>query len=131
MPAVEGKEEERILAAAVAASLDAVVVFDEAGLVVEFNPAAEKALGYGRAEALGRSIVDLIVPDHLRKGPGLPKLVAGSPGVLIGSRVETEARTKAGAIFPAELAVTELEVDGRRLYAATLRNLGVKGTRQE
>ena len=58
---------EAILASVVRSSLDCVIVTDEAGLVVEFNPAAEAAFGYSRAEVIGRQISELIVPRHLRK----------------------------------------------------------------
>lgn len=47
------------------AALDCVVVIDEAGTVVSFNPAAEATFGYQAADAVGRSIADLIIPpDH-------------------------------------------------------------------
>ncbi|HEY5723080.1 MAG TPA: PAS domain S-box protein [Allosphingosinicella sp.] len=124
-------DKEGIFAAAIAASLDAVILFDEDGRIVDFNPAAEHILGYERAEAIGRPIVDLIVPPHLRRGPGLPRLVAGGQSALLGARADTEVLMKDGTIFPGELAVTELEVPGRRLFSAVLRNLGARGTRQE
>src|SRR5690606_23613096 len=49
-----------------AAALDAVIVTDAGGCVLEFNPAAERIFGRARAAALGQPIGDLIVPRHLR-----------------------------------------------------------------
>jgi PAS domain S-box-containing protein len=129
---LEPTSAEPIFASAIAASLDAVIVFDEEGGIVALNPAAETILGYERSEAIGGSIVELIVPPHLRHGPGLPRLVSGQETALVGTRSETEAMTKDGSIFPAELTVTQLEMPDRgRLYAATFRKLGADGTRQE
>ncbi len=64
---------EDLLEAVIGASLDCVIVIDEPGRVVEFNPAAERTFGYARADALGRSIGELIVPDATAK-PTLPAL---------------------------------------------------------
>lgn len=45
---------------------DAVIVCDAKGLVVLWNPAAERMFGFTEAEALGRSM-DMIIPERLRK----------------------------------------------------------------
>ena len=55
-----------ILASVIRSSLDCVIVTNEAGVVVEFNPAAEATFGYSRAEALGQQISELIIPPRLR-----------------------------------------------------------------
>jgi PAS domain S-box-containing protein len=43
-------------------SLDAIVIMDHEGRVVEFNPAAETTFGYERSEAVGRSLADSSSP---------------------------------------------------------------------
>jgi PAS domain S-box-containing protein len=53
-------------AAIVESAMDAIVSIDGAGRVVEFNPAAEQLFGYHRLDALGRDLVDLLVPPALR-----------------------------------------------------------------
>src|SRR5262245_16632676 len=82
-----------ILASVIRSSLDCVIVTDEAGLVVEFNPAAEATFGYSRAEAVGRPIADLIVPPRLREAHALghAAYVAGRAPRLLGRRVEQTA----------------------------------------
>lgn len=53
--------------ALVAASGDAVVLTDAAGLVTVWNPAAERIFGFTAAEAMGRSL-DMMVPErHCRR----------------------------------------------------------------
>jgi PAS domain S-box-containing protein len=54
------------LASIISTSLDAVLVVDRDGRVVEFNGAAEEIFGYGRDEAVGAKMEDLIIPDHLK-----------------------------------------------------------------
>lgn len=45
---------------------DAVVVSDPDGLIVVWNPAAERIFGFSETEALGQSL-DLITPDRHRR----------------------------------------------------------------
>ena len=49
-----------------ASAPDALIATDLDGLVSLWNQAAEAIFGYGADEALGRPLVDLIVPDELR-----------------------------------------------------------------
>ncbi|MER8375781.1 PAS domain S-box protein [Mesorhizobium sp. M1406] len=90
--------QEAILASVVRSSLDCVIVTDEAGLVVEFNPAAEETSGYSRAEAVGRQISELIVPPHLRKAhaDGLAAYLAG--GVPLVARASHRADCHANTL---------------------------------
>lgn len=50
----------------VAASNDAILFADRAGLIRLWNSGAERLFGYSRAEALGQSL-DLIIPENLRQ----------------------------------------------------------------
>ena len=47
-------------------ALDGVIVIDEQGCILEFNPAAERMFGIGRADALGREMAELIMPARFR-----------------------------------------------------------------
>jgi PAS domain S-box-containing protein len=50
----------------VAAVGDALVVTDAAGLIVLWNPAAERMFGFTGEEAIGKSM-DIFIPERLRK----------------------------------------------------------------
>jgi PAS domain S-box-containing protein len=114
-----------VLAAVVESALDAVIVVDEAGLVVTLNPAAETTFGYPRSEAVGRDIGALIVPDHLKKAheTGMARYRTTREPHVLGRRVEMDARCKDGRIIPVELAITEVNLPGRRYFTANLRDL--------
>jgi PAS domain S-box-containing protein len=49
-----------------AAVNDAIIVTDNKGVIVVWNQAAQRIFGYGNAEAQGRKLKDLIVPDRYR-----------------------------------------------------------------
>ena len=117
--------EQAAYAAIVRASLDAVIVGDEHGHILEFNPAAEKLFGWKREEALGRSIGELLVPPHMRARheAGMQRMRDGAPARLTERRVEVSALRKDGTEFPCELSVGRLEITGSALFAASMRDL--------
>lgn len=121
----EASQTRRLLEAVVLSALDAIVTIDEAGCVVEFNPAAEAAFGYRREEALGQPVVNLIVPPELRESHsrGLARYLRSDRGRPPARRLELEGQRRDGSRFPLELAITEVKLEGRRLFAAYLRDL--------
>jgi PAS domain S-box-containing protein len=116
---------EALAAAITTAALDCVVVIDEAGRVVVFNPAAEATFGYSAARAVGRPMAELIVPPRFRAAhaAGFQRYLSQHESHLLGRRIEMEAMRADGSTFPAELAVTEVKLPERRLFAAYLRDL--------
>ncbi|MFV3076172.1 PAS-domain containing protein [Niveispirillum fermenti] len=106
-------------------AMDCIVSIDGDGTVLEFNPAAERTFGWTRAEAVGRTLVDLIVPHHHRdpSDTGLAALLAGRNDTMLGRRMETEARRRDGSTLPIELAVTAVPLGPGRRYTAYLRDI--------
>jgi two-component system NtrC family sensor kinase len=84
------------------AALDSVIVVDEAGVVVSFNPAAEATFGYTKTYAIGKSISDLIVPPQQREAhaASLQRYRMTGEARWLGRRVEMEAMRSNGSTFP-------------------------------
>ena len=119
----ELKAGEAQYAAITAASLDCLIVFDEHGRVVEFNPAAEQSLGLMREVAIGRAVGTLVdLPAFRTTADGVWSAPPGTPS-WVGTRIETEALRADGTTFPAELAVGEVRLPSRRLFTTYLRDL--------
>lgn len=114
-----------LLASAASSSLDCIIITDEAGRIVEFNPAAESTFGYPRADAIGAKISELIVPPRLcgAHAIGPTAYLSGRLMHLLGKRTEDTAMRADGSEFPVELAVTEAWSGSRRFFATTLRDL--------
>jgi PAS domain S-box-containing protein len=93
------------------AALDAVIVADAAGCVVEFNPAAERVFGYTRDAALGRTLAELIVPPSLRERHtrAFARFVETGEARLLGQRIELTGMRADGSEFPVELALSRAE----------------------
>jgi PAS domain S-box-containing protein len=125
MPLGTVEDRAAVYAAVIASALDAVIIVDEMGKVIAINPAAEATFGYSLEEAMGKSIGALIVPDHLKDAheKGMARYRATREPHVLGRRVELEACCKDGRIIPVELAITEVNLPGRRLFTANLRDL--------
>jgi PAS domain S-box-containing protein len=114
------------LASIIETSLDAVLVADEDGRVLEFNPAAEKTFGYARSEAVGQRMEDLIVPDHHRAAhvAGMRRYrETGEKRVLGKGRVRLEARRKSGTIFPVELSISSALTRDGEIFVSFARDI--------
>ncbi|WP_292066147.1 ATP-binding protein [Mesorhizobium sp.] len=109
------------------ASLDAIIVIDEAGSIIEFNPAAEKMFGFPRSDILGKDLLDTIVPIYYRKGYASgAEYMSGRGAPMVGQRMETVTQNAAGEVFPIELTATEMRVADRRLIFGSIRDLREK-----
>ena len=123
---LEALRESQALSAAITASaLDSIIVLDEGGRVVEFNPAAEQTFGYKRTEAIGQPISELVAPpgSDAAEAAGLAYLLGTSLSTLLGRQIEVDARRSDGRILPIELAIAEVRLSNRRLFIAYLRDL--------
>jgi len=107
------------------AALDAVVSFDAAGTITHWNPQAERIFGWTDTEAIGRPLIDLIVPPQLREQHPLRfenSPAAGQPSPL-NRRQEMIARRKDGSEFPAELALIPLLRKQTFAFSAFIRDI--------
>ncbi len=112
--------------AMLASALDAIVTVDADGLLVEFNPAAERTFGVARADVIGTPMADLVVPDRLRhhhSAAFAAELRGEGRGKVVGQRVEVPARRANGEEFPAEIAVVRIDAEGPPQFTAYLRDI--------
>lgn len=98
-------------AAVLDGALEAFITVDRQGRVTRWNPAAERTFGYTTAEALGRPVEELIIPDDYRDAHrhGLAAVAAGGTGRLLGQRLELPARHRDGHLIDVELTLNALD----------------------
>lgn len=106
-------------------ALDCIITFDHQGRITEFNPAAERAFGYLRKNALGKEMVELIIPQSLRESHrrGLALYNATSSGPTLGRRIELTAMRAGGGEFPVEMAISRINVSGKPMFTAYIRDI--------
>ena len=93
------------------AALDAIVIVDEQGRVVEFNPSAEQTFGYLREEVVGQALSELIVPPSLRDRHqrAFDRFVTTRQKRVFGQRIELTAMGADRREFPVELTLSKVE----------------------
>ncbi|MDQ6831694.1 MAG: ATP-binding protein, partial [Gemmatimonadota bacterium] len=113
-----------VSAAVFAISVDAIVCVDESQSIILFNDGAEEIFGYSAAEVLGQPL-QMLLPDYARAKHheqvaefGRSTLVARR----MGERGEIAGRHKSGELFPAEASISHVDVEGKRVYTAVLRD---------
>jgi PAS domain S-box-containing protein len=106
-------------------ALDCIVVIDERGRVLDFNPAAERTFGYPRDVAIGRELAELIIPPALREShrAGLVQVTATGESKVIGQRLELTAMRADGSEFPVELTIAQLRRSGRQVFVGHVRDI--------
>jgi PAS domain S-box-containing protein len=114
-----------MLGGVISIAADAIISIDEQQRVVLFNEGAETIFGYRRDEVVGE-LLDLLLPErfhrtHLRH----LRHFASSPDRArqMGQRSEVFGRRKSGEEFPAEAAISKLQIDGRTMFNVVLRDI--------
>jgi diguanylate cyclase (GGDEF)-like protein/PAS domain S-box-containing protein len=111
------------------AALDAVITIDHLGRVLEFNRAAERTFGFLKSEILGRELAALVVPAKYRESHrrALARWTEEGPtpgaGGMLGQRIEVEGMRSDGSVFPAEIAISRVDVPGPPLFTACIRDV--------
>ncbi|MBI5864166.1 MAG: PAS domain S-box protein [Planctomycetes bacterium] len=110
-------------------ALDAVVSMDVDGVVTDWNQQAERTFGWTRAEAIGKSMGDLIIPPELRQAheQGLARFVRTRESRVLGRRIEVPAVRRDGARITVELAIiavnAALGANEAMTFTAFVRNI--------
>jgi PAS domain S-box-containing protein len=106
-------------------ALDGVITMNPEGRITEFNHAAERMFGYERAQVIGKTIAETIVPPRLREEHrrGLARYLATGEAKVLGRRVELSGLRADGTEFPVELAIATTQAEGQRLFTAYVRDI--------
>jgi two-component system, LuxR family, sensor kinase FixL len=109
-------------------ALDAIIVVDENGSVTEWNNQAERTFGWPRQEVMGRAMAEMVIPEDRRSAhyAGMRRYLKEGTPVLIGKRIEVEARHRSGRIFAVDMAITVQKVQGRYSFTAFMRDISAQ-----
>jgi two-component system NtrC family sensor kinase len=103
----------------------ALMVADENGRVVEFNPAAEAFTGHSREHALGKTMVELLIPERFQErfAWGLRQMGDGDRAGLMGRRLPRVLRRADGSELPVEVVMWMTRVDSTVFFTASVADL--------
>ncbi|MFP4246654.1 MAG: ATP-binding protein [Halochromatium sp.] len=123
----EMRETEALKAAIMEASLDAIVTLNRTGAVIDYNPTAERMLGFDRAAIIGTDFARAFVAaddrahfigllrDSSRRGP----LGERSPH----ARTELRALRADAQRFPIEVSIVPIALDAEPVYTLYIHDI--------
>ncbi|MBM4200291.1 MAG: PAS domain S-box protein, partial [Gammaproteobacteria bacterium] len=113
------------LKATVDAAMDCIIVMDQQGRILEFNPAAEHCFGYRREEVIGQTVTELIVPPRYRHAhaEGLEHYLNTGIARVLRRRNEVEGMRADGTEFPAELSIDVATSESGKIFVGFLRDI--------
>jgi two-component system, LuxR family, sensor kinase FixL len=106
---------------------DGIIVIDAQGRLESFNRGAERLFGYPAAEVVGRNVSVLMPsPDHERHDGYLARYLSTGEARIIGLGRTVTGRRRDGAVFPLQLSVGEMTIDGTRKFTGLLHDLSAR-----
>nr|MCH9732555.1 PAS domain S-box protein [Actinomycetes bacterium] len=115
------------LRAIIDTAVDAILTFDESGCIERANPAIERIFGHSASELVGQNVTVLMpAPGGEPNASYLANYVEAGPGEAIGIGREVTGRHKDGTLFPAELVISEMLVDGQKLFTGIIRDVSLR-----
>jgi PAS domain S-box-containing protein len=106
-------------------AMDAILTIDEYQSITMFNPAAEKMFGCPSADAIGSSL-ERFLPRRFRSAHSGHISAFGENGVTrrtMGGFSPLSGLRSNGEEFPIEASISQIEVNGRKLYTAIVRDV--------
>ncbi|MDQ6656333.1 MAG: CHASE3 domain-containing protein [Verrucomicrobiota bacterium] len=102
--------------------LDGMITVDEQGVICSMNPAAEKMFGCINNEMIGHKFVKLVPKSYTADAE---PVACGWDDLArqTGSTTMAVGRTRRHATFPIEISLSEMTVDGKKLFVAMIRDV--------
>jgi len=103
---------------------DAYVSIDSNSIINDWNPMAEKMFGWSRNEAIGKSLLETIVPErfHQAHRHGMQSYLENSSGPWLYRSITTTARDNNNREFEIEMAIIPLRTGEEQEFYAFIRH---------
>ena len=113
------------LGAILKTALDAAIIMDSGGRIVDWNDVASELFGWSRQQAIGAMLADLIIPPALRPlhAKGLEHFMATGEGPVLRKRIEVSALNKSGVEFPVELSISPYVDKTQLVFLGFIRDI--------
>ena len=119
------KESEERFRTIVESAMDAIICLKPPGTIYLWNKKAEEMFGYPAAEAMGRDMHALIVPEryHEKAREGLKTFFQTGIGTVVGKTIELYALRRDGTEFPIELSISPMQIRGEWHATGIIRDI--------
>lgn len=105
-------------------SVDGLILISSDGTIVSFNPASEDIFGYSKEEVIGKNIKILMPSPYQEEHDDyLKSYIDTGQKKIIGIGREVEGLNKNGRIFPVDLSICEITLNGEKFFSGFVRDI--------
>jgi PAS domain S-box-containing protein len=111
-------------------ALEAFIAIELTGEITRWNRAAERTFGWSAADAIGRHLDEMIVPERFRAAHrgAITRLANGGVPRLLGQRLQLWALNRDGREFPVEITLNLVDRPGGRYAQAFVYDISERVT---
>lgn len=119
---IESEKRTRLI---IESSINAIVIMDSCGTIVDWNKRAETMFGWSAKEAIGRRLDELIIPSRYREDhrQGLCRFLETGDGPILNRQIEHIAKRRDGNEFPVELSVSPLKLGSAYIFSGFIHDI--------
>ncbi len=115
---------EALLKAIIENAIDGIITINERGLIESINPSACRLFAYTPEEVIGKNVSALMPsPDKQKHDDYIRRYQQTHQPKIIGIGREVKGQRKDGSLFPFRLAVSEVVLADRVIYAGFINDL--------
>ena len=106
---------------------DALIVINDEGDIIRWNPQAVKIFGWSIQEVIGKKMRDLIVPEQHKEShmKGFQHFLETAEGPYINKTVEITALNKNKEEFEIELTVSQATIAGKYIFIGFIKDISL------
>ncbi len=118
------RESEKRLRTILETAVDAIITIDEQGIIESVNPATVLLFGFSASELIGQNVKMLMPEPYRTEHDGyIRNYLRTGRARIIGIGRDVTAMRKDGTTFPMNLSVSEVPLDGKRLFTGIIHDL--------
>ncbi len=126
------KENAERLNAVVDNMVDGLITINERGHIESFNMACERIFGYRGNEVIGQNVKMLMPePYHSEHDGYLKNYHDTGERKIIGIGREVEGQKKDSTVFPIDLSISEINLQGRKIYSGIVQDVSERKYAEE
>lgn len=114
-------------------ALNAIIIMDSYGMIIDWNHHAEKMFGWSKQEAIGLRLEELIIPQRFRKQhqQGLEHYLRSGKGPILNKLLEQTAVRRDGSEFPVELSIAPLKLGNAFIFSGFIHDITARKQREQ
>lgn len=120
-------ERYNLLKAVLTTSVNAIIIIDGSGIMIEVNPATSELFGYSKEELIGQNVNMLMTDQYAREHDSyMNKYKDTGRSEVTGTKRDLVARKKSGVEFPIELSLSGMSHCGDAKFTGIISDITEK-----